>query len=199
MNKLKLSLFLLTLISGVLVSSCGSDANSPFDEDKSCVKTDLPTIKSKDNGYVVTQHDTICEDEGRVFVFLHKENEKDALSNMIFVYSEIAEFGKSPYPDVLWIDHNSVKISVSRIGSMYRNKRTLHNIKIIYDIGQLDAPDLFYELNHFEENGSTPDKIKARSDFNKLFAHSDDFPDLEFYFHEDWSQVRKVSILDFFR
>lgn len=201
MNKLK-SLYQLffILISGGLVSGCSSDknTNSPFYEDKSCVKTSLPMFANKDNGFVVTEHETFCNDEGRVFVFLHKANERDELSNMILAYSEMSEREKSPYAEVSWVDHNTVKISVSRVSFMYRNKRNINNIKIIYDIGQLDDPDLFYAINHPEENGSTPEKIKARSDFNKRFSHSDDFPDLEIYFNEDWSKVRKVSILDIF-
>ncbi|MDE2422440.1 MAG: hypothetical protein KGO49_14825 [Gammaproteobacteria bacterium] len=199
MNRLKiLSQLLVNLISVWLVSSCSFHQNSPFDEDKSCIKTDLPSVENKDNGFVVTQHETICKDQGRVFVFLHKENEKDDPSNMIFVYSEIAELGKSPYPIVSWIDHDTMEISVSRIDSIYKNKRTLNNVKIIYYIGHLDSPDLFYALNHPSENASTPEKIRARDDFNRRFSHSDDFPDLEIFFKEDWSKVRKSSFLDLF-
>ncbi len=58
-------------------------------------------LVNKENGYVITEHETFCNDEGRVFVFLHKVNEKDDLGNMILAYSEMAEREKSPFPKIM--------------------------------------------------------------------------------------------------
>ena len=174
----------------------------PFYESPDCerIVLPIPTIENE-AGLVVTGHAPNCEDSNQVFVYLHKVNEPESRKNLIFTYAIAYDASEEKiYPTIIWRDDRNLNIAVHHVSLIARNKKLLDGISITYDIGHVDFPNSYHYVHDDDDESDSlpPDetkaeikdrklakfnaRIKADQDFNKRYAHSDDFPDIEVFY-----------------